>query len=59
MLKEATEWLDGHQNGTKEEYDTKQKELESKILPLLTKGMDPSDMGGMPDMSGKSIRALL
>ncbi len=26
MLKEATEWLDGHQNGTKEEYDTKQKE---------------------------------
>jgi L1 cell adhesion molecule like protein len=49
MLKEATEWLDNKQNGTKEEYDAKQKELESKILPLLTKGMDPSNM---PDMSG-------
>jgi hypothetical protein len=27
--------------------------------PLLTKGMNPNDIGGMPDMSGKSIRALL
>jgi L1 cell adhesion molecule like protein len=50
MLKEATEWLDNKQNGTKEEYDAKQKELESKILPLLTKGMEGTS--GMPDMSG-------
>ena len=50
LLKEATEWLDGNQHGSKEEYETKQKDLESKILPILTKGMTSS--GGMPDMSG-------
>jgi L1 cell adhesion molecule like protein len=52
LLKEATEWLDNHQHGTKEEYEGKQKELENVILPILTKGMDPSAMGGMPGMSG-------
>lgn len=30
------------------------KELENVILPILTKGMDPSAMGGMPGMSGMS-----
>ena len=34
----------------KKEYDAKQKELESKILPLLTKSMEGTS--GMPDMSG-------
>ena len=53
LLKETTEWLDGNQHGSKEEYETKQKELESKILPILTKGMDPNAMGGMaPDAMG-------
>ena len=51
LLKEATEWLDGNQHGSKEEYETKQKELESKILPILTKGMDPNAMGGMSGMA--------
>jgi len=51
LLKEATEWLDGNQHGSKEEYETKQKELESKILPILTKGMDPNAMGGMGGMA--------
>jgi L1 cell adhesion molecule like protein len=55
LLKEATTWLDANQHGTKEEYETKQKELEGKILPLLTKGMsnmDPNAMGGMGGMNG-------
>ena len=59
VLEEATKWLDNNQHGTKEEYEEKQKELESKILPLLQKGMDPSTMGGgMPDMSGMAPNGM-
>ena len=50
-LKETTEWLDENQHGTKDEYETKQKELDSKILPILTKVMDPNVMGGMSGMA--------
>jgi L1 cell adhesion molecule like protein len=55
LLKEATEWLDGNQHGSKEEYEAKQKELESKILPILTKGMDPNAMGGMAPDAESSV----
>ena len=62
VLEEATKWLDNNQHGTKEEYEEKQKELESKILPLLQKGMDPNAMGGgmdgMPDMSGMALNGM-
>ena len=44
VLEESTKWLDNNQHVTKEEYEEKQKDLESKILPLLQKGLDPSAM---------------
>ena len=52
LLADASTWLDENQHATKEEYEAKQKELDDVVLPILTKGMDPSAMGGMPDMSG-------
>lgn len=60
-IQEAIDWLDQNQNAEKEEYEQKQKELESVILPILQnlaggEGGMPGGMGGMPggmpDMSG-------
>jgi len=45
-IKETQAWLDSHQNGEKEEYEEKQKELEGKILPILQKA--GGGAGGMP-----------
>jgi len=52
LLKEANEWLDANQHGSKEDYESKQKELESKILPILTKGMSGMDSNEGSGMSG-------
>ena len=54
LLKETQSWLDGHQNAEKEEYEEKQKALESKVMPILQKvsggagGMPGGFPGGMP-----------
>jgi len=52
---EVISWLDQHQEGEKEEYEAKQKELESVCAPIITKlyqagGGAPGGMpgGGMP-----------
>jgi L1 cell adhesion molecule like protein len=37
LVKEGMDWLNANQSVTKEEYESKQKEMESKILPLLQK----------------------
>ncbi len=37
LVKEGMDWLNSNQSGSKEEFEAKQKELESKILPLLQK----------------------
>lgn len=34
VLEDANNWLQSNQNSTKEEYEAKQKKLESVILPL-------------------------
>merc|ERR1719267_140500 len=50
-ISSATTWLDTHQNAEKEEYETKQKELEGVVMPILQK-MGGGAPGGMPGMSG-------
>merc|ERR1711871_1773088 len=53
-VEEAIKWIDEHQNGEKEEYEAKQKEVEAVCTPILTKvyqqaGGAPGGMpGGMP-----------
>eukprot|EP01029_Cantina_marsupialis_P009706 TRINITY_DN224_c0_g1_i3.p1 TRINITY_DN224_c0_g1~~TRINITY_DN224_c0_g1_i3.p1 ORF type:complete len:648 (-),score=217.84 TRINITY_DN224_c0_g1_i3:123-2066(-) len=56
-IEEVVSWLDEHQNCEKEEYEAKQKELETKLMPILTKAYQaaaggtgaPEGMpGGMP-----------
>eukprot|EP01000_Liburna_glaciale_P007174 NODE_968_length_726_cov_13245.729690_g660_i0.p1 GENE.NODE_968_length_726_cov_13245.729690_g660_i0~~NODE_968_length_726_cov_13245.729690_g660_i0.p1 ORF type:complete len:170 (-),score=72.73 NODE_968_length_726_cov_13245.729690_g660_i0:189-698(-) len=57
---EATKWLDSNQEGTKEEYESRQKDLEAVCTPIISKmysagGGMPGGMGGaggMPDMGG-------
>jgi len=53
--KETLEWLDANQEASKDEFDSKQKELESVCAPIITKlyqaaGGPPGGMpgGGMP-----------
>jgi L1 cell adhesion molecule like protein len=58
-INKAISWLENNPNAEKEEYESKQKELEGVAMPIMTKmyqagggapGMD--GMGGMPDMGG-------
>jgi L1 cell adhesion molecule like protein len=56
-INKAIEWLENNQNGEKEEYESKQKELEGVAMPIMTKlyqggGMPDMAGGGMPDMGG-------
>jgi len=67
ILKECTEvitWLESNQQASKEEYESRQKELEAICTPIITKMYqsagggaggempDMSSMGGMPGMGG-------
>jgi len=48
-LKETQSWLDSHQNAEKEEYEEKQKALEAKVMPILSKlSGGAGGAGGMP-----------
>ena len=37
MTKEALDWMDAHQDATKEDYEAKMKEVEGKIQPIFAK----------------------
>jgi len=59
-VEETLKWLEESNDYTGEEYESKYKEVESKLMPLLSKasqsntpdGENPGGMpGGMPDMS--------
>mmetsp|Transcript_25427 Transcript_25427/g.61263 ORF Transcript_25427/g.61263 Transcript_25427/m.61263 type:complete len:677 (+) Transcript_25427:132-2162(+) len=59
-ITKAIDWLEKNPNAEKEEYESKQKELEGVAMPIMTKmyqagggapGMDGMP-GGMPDMGG-------
>jgi len=51
-IEEATKWLESHPSAEKEEYEKKQKDLESVAMPIMTKmyqqGGMPAGAGGMP-----------
>jgi len=50
---EAIKWLDANQLGEVEEFNDKQKEVESVCNPIITKlYQDAGGAGGMPDMGG-------
>merc|ERR1712188_152299 len=49
---DATTWLDRNQMAEKEEFESKQKELEGICLPILQSLGGGGMPGGMPDMSG-------
>jgi L1 cell adhesion molecule like protein len=57
-IQEALDWLDKNQLAEKDEFETKQKELEGIVNPIMMKvyqaaGGAPGGMpGGMPDMGG-------
>ena len=51
MIKNTLDWLDTHQDATKEEYEAKQKELESKVQPIFAKMYQQGQQGGMPNMT--------
>ena len=52
IIDEAIKWLDSHQNAEKEEFESKRKEVEEKVNPLLQKMYQGAQggMGGMPNM---------
>ena len=47
-VQEGIQWLEDHEQETKESYEAKQKEYEEKIRPVMMKLYNSS---GMPDMS--------
>jgi len=55
---EALKWLESNQEGEKDEYESRQKELEAKLSPIFTKmyqgagGAPGGAPGGMPGMGG-------
>ena len=57
-VKEAQEWLAAHDSAEKEEFESKQKEVEGICQPIIMKlyqgaGGAPGGMpGGMPDFGG-------
>jgi heat shock protein 1/8 len=56
-IQEALDWLDKNQLAEKDEFETKQKELEGIVNPIMMKvyqaaGGAPDGAGGMPDMGG-------
>jgi heat shock protein 1/8 len=59
-VKDAQSWLSSHESAEKEEFESKQKELEGVCQPIIMKlyqgaGGAPGGMpgmGGMPDFGG-------
>merc|ERR1712022_6506 len=57
-IQECLDWLDKNQLAEKDEFETKQKELEGIVNPIMMKvyqaagGADGMPGGGMPDMGG-------
>jgi len=57
-VEENVKWLDRNQEATKEEYESRQKDLEAICNPIITKmyqaggGADMGGMGGMGGMPG-------
>jgi len=52
VVNETTQWLDGHPNATKEEYENKMKFAEEMVNPITTKLY--SQAGGVPPRSSST-----
>ena len=52
LVDQTQKWLDDNQNATKEEYESKQKEVEKEAIPIMTKAYQSANpqggSGGMP-----------
>ena len=62
----AMSWLDSHQSEDADVYESKQKDIEGVVNPIMTKlyqeagaGMPGGMPGGMPDMSGSTSGATV
>ena len=51
---DAIHWLDNNPDATKEEYERRQKDLESIANPIISKMYQGGGGGGMPDMGASS-----
>lgn len=51
IVNETIQWLDHNQEANKEEYESRQKELESKVNPIMMK-LYGQGGAGMPNMPG-------
>jgi len=51
-IKETTEWLDASAEASKEEYESKQKELEAIANPIMQKVYSAAGGAGMPGAGG-------
>jgi len=57
-IKDAQSWLESHESAEKEEFESKQKEVEGVCQPIIMKiyqssGGAPGGAGGMPDFGGE------
>merc|ERR1712159_966561 len=51
-VQDTLDWLDKNQLAEKDEFETKQKELEGIVNPIMMKVYQAAGGGGMPDMGG-------
>ncbi|KAI8884791.1 heat shock protein 70kD, C-terminal subdomain-containing protein, partial [Backusella circina FSU 941] len=61
-IKEVTDWLDNSQEASKEEYESRQKELEDTVNPIMTKlyqaGGAAGAPGTTPDTNGPTVEEV-
>ncbi|NBX77620.1 MAG: hypothetical protein EBQ92_13800 [Proteobacteria bacterium] len=60
-LDDASKWLEDNQSASKEEYDEKQKELESVFNPYASQmyGSNPMGSGPMGNMDMNSVEEMM
>ena len=51
IIEENTKWLDSNQIASKQEYESRTKDLQEKMKPLQEKMMGGTGMSGVPNMS--------
>lgn len=52
IVESTIKWLDANSLGTKEDFDTKMKEVEKQIQPIMAKMYSATSGAGMPPMGG-------
>jgi L1 cell adhesion molecule like protein len=58
-IKEVTDWLDNSQEASKEEYESRQKELEDVVNPIMSKLYQAGEApGATPDVNGPTVEEV-